>query len=88
MARTKGSKNISKRKPAKTQFETLDLVKKQVCFYYWTFLDSKGEAGWDINKAGYKDHWGISDYVRENVKEKSFYHLGKVRRVQHLDSKE
>ena len=78
MARKKGSKNIHKTKSTKEQFETLDLARKQIVYNYWNFLDSDSQEGWDINKAGFKDHWEISDYIRQQIPEKSFYWLGKV----------
>ena len=78
MARTKGSKNIRKQSQPSAQFEQLDLVRKIIVYNYWLNIHTNGKEGWDHNKAGFVDHYSLSDYIAERVKKKSWYHLGRV----------
>ena len=86
MARTKGATGRLKKAPADIQFKRLDGFKKLIAYNYWINIESKGEKGWNINKAGSVDHWRQSEFIQEGVPKTSFYHLGKVRKLVLLDN--
>jgi hypothetical protein len=85
MAKTKGSKNLSVRDkltnnqhPPNVQYDRLDAIDRQICFYYYIFIKTGGEQGWDILKAGFKEHYDQFEAIYNVYTDNQFRHRGKV----------
>jgi hypothetical protein len=64
MAKTKGSKNLSVRDkltnnqhPPDVEYNKLPDIDRHIFFYRYIFIKTGDEQGWDILKAGFKEHY-------------------------------
>jgi hypothetical protein len=85
MAKTKGPKNLSVRDKLtnnqhapEVQYKRLPAIDRLICFYYYVFVRTGGEQGWDIQKAGYKEHYGQFEAIYTHYSVHPFRHRGKV----------
>jgi hypothetical protein len=85
MAKTPGSKNLSVRDkltnnshPPEVQYERLPPIDRLICYYYYIFIKSKGEKGWDIEKPGYKEQYDQFEAIYSEYSVNQFRHRGKV----------
>jgi hypothetical protein len=85
MPKTKGSKNLSVRDkltnnqhPPDVQYERLAAIDRLICFYYFTFVKTGGAQGWDVQKAGYKEHYDQFEAIYTHYSVHQFRHRGKV----------
>ena len=85
MAKTTGSKNLSVRDkltnnshPPEVQYDRLSPIDRLICFYYYIFIKSEGDKGWDIEKAGFKEHYDQYEAIYSEYTVNQFRHRGKV----------
>jgi hypothetical protein len=88
MPKTKGSKNLSVRDkltnnqhPPEVQYDRLSPIDRLICFYYYIHIKTEGQSGWDIEKAGYKEHYDQFEAIYAHYSVHQFRHRGKVSSV-------
>ena len=87
MGRTKGTKNhktvrnklTNSPYPAEVQYIRLSPVDQLICYYYFIFVKTGGEQGFDIEKSGFKTHWDQLEPLHSTYSQSQFYTRGKVR---------
>jgi hypothetical protein len=85
MAKRMGSKNLSARDkltnnqhPPEVQYNRLSAIDKLICFYYYIHIKTEGQSGWDIEKAGFKEHYDQFEAIYTHYSVHQFHHRGKV----------
>ena len=80
MARTLGSHSkIKKDQDPEVSYNNLSAVEQLVVYYYWTYLNTGGQQGWDIKKSGSREQWRHYPVIYEHWKTGSgFYNRAKV----------
>jgi hypothetical protein len=88
MGKTKGSKNITVRDkltnsphPPAVQYDRLPPIDRLITYYYYIYILSEGQLGWDIEKSGFKEHWAQFEALQEIYSSTQFYTRGKVSRL-------
>ena len=79
MARSgaKSSYRARKTLPALERYERLCSFDQLVCYNYWIYLLTGGAEGWDLKKAGFKQHWSHFAPIKARYRHTQFYTLGK-----------
>ena len=66
MGKSKGSKNITVKNklsnsphPPEVQYDRLPLppIGRLITYYYYIYILSDGQEGWDIERSGFSEHW-------------------------------
>ena len=88
MGKTKGSKNITVRNKLtnsphapEVQYDRLDPIDRLTTYYYYIFILSDGQKGWDPEKSGFKEHWAQYEVLQTVYTHTQFYTRGKVSRL-------